>query len=212
LIVVIAFLGSASGVCAQDAGAEDGATEEEASPKKEREPFVKRDGQLPDNEQLGGEPSLSEPIAPSAPGESGSDETTADSGEPEGCDLDCIEAELAEEDERERRSKRTLDVARETESGSTEVSADSGDTLAAEPSTTTISETDVDIPEDRRLPTRLGPVRISVGKGNDWIGIGFATQLEFEYAQQFESAGFPSSSAETLEFRRIRFTLSSSFI
>jgi len=211
LIVVVAFLGSASGVFAQDAGTTAESSEEEdpakeAPAKKEREPFVKRDGQLADNEQLGGEPSLTEPEA--AP----SDETGADVGEPEGCDLDCIEADLDKQDEREHRSKRTLEVARETESGSTDVSAGSGDTLAAEPSTTAISETDIDIPDDRRLPTRLGPVRISVGKGNDWIGIGFATQIEFEYDQQFETAGFPSASSETLEFRRIRFSLSSSFI
>ena len=68
------------------------------------------------------------------------------------------------------------------------------------------------MPEGRKLPTRLGPVRIRVGKTDDWIGIGFAAQLEFEYDQQLESAGFTRQSNELLEFRRIRFTLSSSFI
>ncbi|MDH4283342.1 MAG: OprO/OprP family phosphate-selective porin, partial [Myxococcales bacterium] len=89
---------------------------------------------------------------------------------------------------------------------------DAGDALAAEPSTTSLAEAAAEAPEERRLPTRLGPVRIRVGKGDDWIGIGFAAQLEFEYDQQFEGAGVPKDSTETLQFRRIRTTLSSSFI
>ena len=62
---------------------------------------------------------------------------------------------------------------------------DVGDALSAEPSTTSLAEAEVDVPDDRKLPTRLGPVRIKIGKTDDWIGVGFATQLEFEYDQQF---------------------------
>ncbi len=211
-------LGSAPSVLAQESDAgtpeqqEDAPREtpEEADapeepPKKEREPFVKRDGQLADNEQLGGEPSLTE-----SPPDGDQADVQADTPEEE-CDLDCIEAQLAKEEERGRRKKRTLEVARETGTVGTEQDTDAGDTLAAEPSTTSVAEA-VDVPEDRKLPTRLGPVRIPVGKTDDWIGIGFATQMEFEYDQLFETAGFPQQSFETLEFRRIRFTLSSSFI
>lgn len=202
-------LGPALHAFAQDseAGARDGdAPPAEAKQEKEREPFVKRDGQLADNEQLGGEPTLTESKRASADAE--------DSAQgPEECDLDCIEAELAREQEQERRRKGTLEVARETGSVSSEAAEpDAGDTLAAEPSTTSLGEAEVDVPHDRRLPTRLGPVRIKVGKTDDWIGIGFATQMEFEYDQQFATGGFPESNTETLEFRRIRFTLSSSFI
>jgi hypothetical protein len=211
LITVVAFFGGASVAFAQDDGkspdaAGQQAPGEDAPAKREREPFLKRDGQVADNEQLGGEPSLTEPKGPSE------EETKEEDPELAGCDLDCIEAELEKETEREARRKGTLEVARETGAGTSEVTADSGDTLAAEPSTTAVSEVAPDLTDDRRLPTRLGPVRIKVGKTDDWIGIGFATQMEFEYDQQLDSAGFPKASTETLEFRRIRFTLSSSFI
>ena len=227
-LVLALALGTASGVLAQDpdagapeqdigapeqdAGApeqdigapeQDAPAVEEEPPKKEREPFVKRDGQAPDNEQLGGEPTLTESPKEDAVGEEPA---------PEECDLDCIEAQLKKDEEREKRKKRTLDVARESGTVGPEEETDTGDALSAEPSTTSIAETDIDIPEDRTLPTRLGPVRIKVGKTDDWIGIGFATQMEFEYDQQFATGGFPSDNKETLEFRRIRFTLSSSFI
>ena len=196
-------LGSASGVFAQggDAGTPDqDAGTPEAEPEKEREPFIKRDGQRPDNEQLGGEPSLTET------------KPQTEAVAPEECDLDCIEAQLAEEDAKEKSKKGTLEVARETGSVGSEAATESGDALAAEPSTTSLAEAVVDVPEDWTLPTRLGPVRINVGKGNDWIGIGLATQLLFEYDQQFPTGGFPKENTETLQFRRIRLTLSSSFI
>jgi hypothetical protein len=209
-IFVIMVLGSASAVLAQqpDAGSEpeQDAGTPEREPKKEREPFVKRDGQRPDNEQLGGEPSLTEVDQATEAGAEAQVEGT------EGCDLDCIEAELEKEEEREKQRKGTLKVARETGTVSAEDATDTGDTLAAEPSTTTLADADIDVPEDRKLPTRLGPVRIPVGKTEDYIGIGFATQMEFGYDQQFATGGFPSTSQQTLEFRRIRFTLSSSFI
>jgi hypothetical protein len=208
-ILPILVLGSATSARTQgtdaDTAEQDGSPAA-PSPKKEREPFVKRDGQVADNEQLGGEPSLTD--APSA-----SDDAAAAVKSSEGCDLDCIEAELAEEEEQERRRKGTLEVARETGAIRPAEATDAGDTLAAEPSTTSLDETDAElVDDDRRLPTRLGPVRIGVGKGDDWIGVGFATQMEFEYDRQFATGGFPSESFETLEFRRIRFTLSSSFI
>lgn len=182
--------------------------EREPEPERKREPFVKRDGQLADNEQLGGEPSLTEADVD----ERADSDTATKADVSEGCDLDCIEAQLAAEEEREQRRKGTLEVARETGAATVQEAPDAGDTLAAEPSTTPISETDVEVPEDRRLPTRLGPVRIPIGQTEDWIGIGFAAQMEFEYDQNFESAGFPKASFETLEFRRIRLTLSGSFI
>ena len=202
-IVMVAMLGSASAVYAQEDA--DPPAEEQAPAEKERKPFVKRDGQTADNEQLGGEPSLTEVETPSV------DEQEVEDPELQGCDLDCIEAELAAREQKTNQKKRTLEVARQRGSSNAET-PDAGDTLAAEPSTTTIDKTEIEVAEDRRLPTRLGPVRIPVGKSEDWIGIGLAVQMEFEYDQQFEGAGFPSVETETLEFRRVRFTLSSSFI
>jgi hypothetical protein len=204
--LVVLMLGSSAEAFAQDrdAGApERDAETPEEEPKKEREPFIKRDGQTADNEQLGGEPSLTE-VQDAA---SGTDDVPS-----EECDLDCIEAQLDAEDQRERRKKRTLEVARETGSVKPEEQTDAGDAMAAEPSTTGIDQASVDDSEERKLPTRLGPVRIPVGKTDDWIGIGLATQMEFQYDQQLEGAGFSRESSATLEFRRIRFTLSSSFI
>ena len=100
-ILVIMVLGSASAVLAQqpDAGSEpeQDAGTPEAEPEKEREPFVKRDGQRPDNEQLGGEPSLTEVDQATEAGAEAQVEGT------EGCDLDCIEAELEKEKQKQKR-------------------------------------------------------------------------------------------------------------
>jgi len=172
--------------------------------KKERSRLIKTDGQHEDNEQLGGEPSLTEAKQEPAA------QVDVDGSPPDDCDLDCIEAQLAKDEEEEQQKKGTLQVARESGSIGPEVQDDEGDAFAAEPSTTQLDEAAV--PEDRKLPTRLGPVRIRVGKTDDWIGIGFAAQLEFEYDQQLESAGFTRESKEFLEFRRIRLTISSSFV
>ena len=212
------ILGSASAGFAQepDGGAQPendagSAPAQEADDKHPR--LVKPEGDREDNEQLGGEPSLTETKqepAAKVDGEEAAEDV--DAIPPEECDLDCIEAQLDKEDEKEKRKKGTLAVARESGSIGEEVQDDVGDALSAEPSTTSLAEAEVDVPDDRKLPTRLGPVRIKIGKTDDWIGVGFATQLEFEYDQQFATAGFPKDSTETLEFRRIRTTLSSSFI
>ena len=217
-ILVIMILGSASAGFAQepDGGAQPendagSAPAQEADDKHPR--LVKPEGDREDNEQLGGEPSLTETREEPA-AKVGAEESAGDVNEipPEECDLACIEAQLDAEDEKEQRKKGTLAVARESGSIGEDITDDVGDALSAEPSTTSLAEAEVDVPDDRKLPMRLGPVRIKIGKTDDWIGIGFATQLEFEYDQQFATAGFPKESVETLEFRRIRTTLSSSFI
>ncbi len=133
-----------------------------------------------------------------------------DSEVEEDCDLDCIEAQLDEDDAKERQKKGLLEAAEEAGSLTTEAGPDSGDALASEPSTTPLAEPPDE--EERRLPSRLGPVRLNVGKTSDWIGFGFASQLEFDYEQQFPGAGLEKDASETLQFRRIRLTLSSSFI
>ena len=211
-------LGSASAGLAQepDAGT---APENDAgsAPAKEAEDqhprLVKPEGGREDNEQLGGEPSLTEnEQGPAAKVESEEGAGPAEEIPPEECDLDCIEAQLDAEDAKKQQKRGTLAVARESGSIGEEVQDDVGDALSAEPSTTSLAEAEADVPDDRKLPMRLGPVRIKIGKTDDWIGVGFATQLQFEYDQQFEGAGFPKQSIEKLEFRRIRTTLSSSFI
>jgi hypothetical protein len=217
-ILVVMVLGSASAVWAQepDAGREP-EQDAGAAPAKKAEDkhprLVKPEGDREDNEQLGGEPSLTEtkqgPAAKVDGDQATEGETTT---EEDDCDLDCLEAQLEQDEDNAQRKKGTLEVARDSGSISEETGDDVGDALSAEPSTTTLAEAEPDVPEDRKLPMRLGPVRIKVGKTEDWIGIGFATQLEFEYAQQFDGAGFQNESSETLEFRRIRATLSSSFI
>jgi hypothetical protein len=169
--------------------------------------LVKPAGTRADNAQLGGEPSLTE-----APPEAGEQEAAARPTEEEECDLDCLEAQLAAAEEKEQSKKGTLEVGEETGAIQPAAQAAEGDTLAAEPSTTTLAEAAAAAPEGRKLPTRLGPVRIRVGKAEDWIGIGFASQLEFEYKQQLEDGGVDKSNTETLQFRRIRLILSSSFI
>jgi hypothetical protein len=213
-ILMVVILGSTFAARAQESDAggqpERGAQGEPKQEAEDKHPrLVKPEGDREDNEQLGGEPSLTETEPPAAKvdGEEGKDEPP-----PEECDLDCIEAELDKEDEKTQQKKGTLAVARESGSIGDDVSDDLGDALSAEPSTTTLAEAEPDIPEDRKLPMRLGPVRIRIGKTDDWVGIGFATQMEFEYDQQFATDGFPKESTETLEFRRIRTTLSSSFI
>jgi len=211
-ILMVVILGSTSVVVAQepDAGGEpepDTPSEPEQEAEDKHPRLVKPEGDREDNEQLGGEPSLTEtePVAAKVDGEEAE-------AAPEDCDLDCIEAQLDREEEKEQQKKGTLKVARETGATTEEETEDLGDALSAEPSTTTLAEAEVDVPEGRTLPMRLGPVRIRIGKTDDWVGIGFATQMEFEYDQQFKTAGFPNESTETLEFRRIRTTLSSSFI
>jgi hypothetical protein len=215
-ILAVIILGSASAGLAQEPDAGDQPAQDTGTlPKQETEDkhprLVKPEGDREDNEQLGGEPSLTETKPEPAAKVDGKEGSEAESP-PEECDLDCLEAQLDEEDDKEQRKKRTLDVARESGSISEDVSDDVGDALSAEPSTTTLAEAEPDVPDDRKLPMRLGPVRIRIGKSDDWIGIGFAAQMEFEYDQQFAGGGAQKSSQETLEFRRIRTTLSSSFI
>jgi hypothetical protein len=212
------ILGSASVVLAQrpDAGSPPeqdagGAPETDAEDKHPR--LVKPEGDREDNEQLGGEPSLTEvEQAPAAKVDGEQDPEGESEAQQEDCDLDCVEAQLDKEEKREQQKKGTLAVGRESGSIGEEVPDDVGDALSAEPSTTPLAEAGQDAPEDQKLPMRLGPVRIKVGKTDNWIGVGFATQLEFEYDQQFAGAGAQKESTETLEFRRIRTTLSSSFI
>ncbi len=207
-MLAIMILGCASAALAEepDAGAPTRGDEDsapKAKPEEKHPRLVKPKGDREDNEQLGGEPSLTETEqGPSAEVDAEEDD----------CDLDCLEAQLAEEEKKEKRKKGTLRVGRESGSISEATDDDAGDTLSAEPSTTSLAEAEPEAPADRTLPMRLGPVRIKVGKTDDWIGIGFAAQLEFEYDQQFAGAGVSSASNATMEFRRIRTTLSSSFI
>ncbi|MGB8225136.1 MAG: hypothetical protein WCF10_21295 [Polyangiales bacterium] len=207
--LVVMILGSASAALAEEPDVEpnkpgaEATTEQKADDKHPRLVMPKGDGE--DNTQLGGEPSLTETrqeVAAEVDGESQSEE----------CDLDCIEAQLENEEEREKQHKGTLEMGRESGSINEDVQKDAGDVLAAEPSTTSLAEAAPSAAEHGKLPTRLGPVRIRIGKSDDWIGIGFAVQLEFDYQEQFAGGGVPKSNTETLEFRRIRTTLSSSFI
>jgi hypothetical protein len=209
-ILVVMILGSASAALAEEPDA-GGALEEDAETKHPRLVIPKGDGE--DNAQLGGEPSLTETAqGPKAGIEPEQNPDVDGDNQSEECDLDCIEAELRAEEEREQRHKGTLQLGEEGGSISEDVRNDSGDVLAAEPSTTSLAEAGPEVAEGRKLPSRLGPVRIRIGKSDDWIGIGFAVQLEFDYAQQFAGGGATKSHSETLEFRRIRTTLSSSFI
>lgn len=150
--------------------------------EEERPRLVKPEGDRADNKQLGGEPSLTDTTEPK------------------------------DQAEREEQKKGALEVGAETGSITEETNTEEGDVLAAEPSTTSLGEVVAESAEERRLPTRLGPVRIRIGKTDDWIGIGFAAQLEFEYNQNFPGGGVPKDSTQSFEFRRIRSTLSSSFI
>jgi hypothetical protein len=206
--LVVMILGSASAALAEEPDVE-AEPDAEAAPKQDAEDahprLVVPNGDGEDNAQLGGEPSLTETrreVAADVDGESKSED----------CDLDCIEAQLKDEQEREQRRKGTLEMGRESGSINEDVQKDAGDVLAAEPSTTSLADAAPDAAEERKLPTRLGPVRIRIGKSDDWIGIGFGVQLEFDYQEQFGGGGAPKTNVETLEFRRIRTTLSSSFI
>jgi hypothetical protein len=234
-ILVLMILGSASAASAEqpDAGTtsepDAGAPRErDAENKHPRLVKPKRDGE--DNAQLGGEPSLTE--APQGPGAQVNGEQSPELGvetEADDCDLDCLEARLQEEGEREQSHKGTLELGEESGSISEAVERSSGDALAAQPSMTSLADVapDVpdggtlptrlglvapDVPNGRTLPTRLGPVRIRIGDSGDWVGIGLAMQLQFDYLQQFAGAGASKSDEEVLQFRRLRTTLSSSFI
>jgi hypothetical protein len=89
-VLVAVVLASTSGVALAQGGNEE-EPEEDTAPEliRECEPFLKRDGQVADNEQLGGEPSLTEAERPSG-------DAIAQTGAKEGCYLDCIEAGPAE--------------------------------------------------------------------------------------------------------------------
>ena len=210
------LLASASAGLAQeqDGGVTEAEVEAPADEKPENKHprLLKPDGNRMDNEQLGGEPSLTETKEEPAAKVDGEEGSASGETNDEDCDLDCLEAQYDKEEERQQQRKGTLEVGRESGSIGKNVQDDVGDALSAEPSTTSLSEAEADVPEDRKLPMRLGPVRIRIGETDDWIGIGFATQMEFEYDQQFAGGGFQSANQETLQFRRIRTTLSSSFI
>jgi hypothetical protein len=219
--MAICVFGSASPALAQtlDSGVPEQAEAEKEPPKKERSRLVQPTGDEADNEQLGGEPSLTEVRQPSSETESPAEQGQGEEGpsaqpKEEDCDLDCIEAQLDKEEEKEKQKKRLLEAGEESGTLTTDVEteSDSGDSLASEPSTTSLADVTAPGADERRLPTRLGPVRLKVGKTDDWIGFGFAVQLELDYSQQFPGGGVEKSSSETLQFRRIRSTLSSSFI
>jgi hypothetical protein len=196
----VGFLVLTSSIGASAQAPDAGARPDEA--EKARSRLIKTGGEQEDNEQLGGEPSLTEPEQKPAARVEGE-------GSSEACDLDCIEAQLDAEEQKEKENEGTLELGKETGAIRQEAPDDITGAGAAEPTTTTVDEART--PGDR-LPTRLGPVRIRIGKTDDWLGIGFAAQLEFESDEKLESAGFARESAQFLEFRRIRFNLSSSFI
>ncbi|KPK66885.1 MAG: hypothetical protein AMS21_00345 [Gemmatimonas sp. SG8_38_2] len=203
LLVLVVLGASAARAQERDAGTPSnegagGAPEQE--PEEKRPRLVKPEGDRADNVQLGGEPSLTELG------------TSPDAVPEEACDLDCIEAQLAAEEEEEKQRKGIRRMGEETGAVTAVTEAGKGDTLAAEPSTTTLEQAKALAPEGWTLPMRLGPVRIRVGQTEDWVGIGFATQMEFQDQEVFPGADAERSSSQRLEFRRIRFTLSSSFI
>jgi hypothetical protein len=215
-IVLAMILGTTSVSLAQERDAGVAPEQDAAAPAIEAEDkhprLIKPEGNRIDNEQLGGEPSLTETNEEPA-AKVGAEEGAGSGGvAEEDCDLDCLEAQYNEENEREKQKKGTLEVARESGSITEDTKDDVGDALSAEPSTTSLAEAESDAPADRKLPMRLGPVRIRIGETDDWIGIGFAAQMQFEYDQRFAGGGLEAGSQETLEFRRIRTTLSSSFI
>jgi len=209
-VLLLTILGSASAALAQepDAGTEpgsDAATPPRDKTENKHPRLVKPAGDGADNAQLGGEPSLTE--AREAPAAEVDPESQS-----EECDLDCLEAQERQAEERAQRRKSTLELGRQSGSISQDVQENAGDVLAAEPSTTSLADAEPDLVKERKLPTRLGPVRIRIGESDDWIGVGFGVQLEFDYKEQFAGAGATPGDSETLEFRRIRATLSSSFI
>jgi hypothetical protein len=85
-------------------------------------------------------------------------------------------------------------------------------TSLAEPSTVSLADQEIEAPEGVRLPAQLGPVRIYVGDREDWIRIGLVTQLQYEHEQFLEGAGQEEAKTNTLEFRRLRTVLASSFL
>ena len=215
-IVLAMILGTASVSLAQERDAGVAPEQDAAAPAIEAEDkhprLIKPEGNRIDNEQLGGEPSLTETNEEPA-AKVGAEEGAGSGGvAEEDCDLDCLKAQYNEENEREKQKKGMLEVARESGSITEDTKDDVGDALSAEPSTTSLAEAEPDAPADRTLPMRLGPVRIRIGETDDWIGIGFAAQMQFEYDQRFAGGGLEAGSQETLQFRRIRTTLSSSFI
>ena len=215
-IVLAMILGTASVSLAQERDAGVAPEQDAAAPAIEAEDkhprLIKPEGNRIDNEQLGGEPSLTETNEEPA-AKVGAEEGAGSGGvAEEDCDLDCLKAQYNEENEREKQKKGMLEVARESGSITEDTKDDVGDALSAEPSTTSLAEAEPDAPADRTLPMRLGPVRIRIGETDDWIGIGFAAQMQFEYDQRFAGGGLEAGSQERLQFRRIRTTLSSSFI
>ena len=121
-ILVMMILGSASAGLAQepDAGAQP-ETDAESAPEtdagsapaakaEDKHPrLVKPEGNREDNEQLGGEPSLTETKQePAARVEGEEGPVDAEEIPPEECDLDCIEAQLDAEDEKAKRKRGTL--------------------------------------------------------------------------------------------------------
>ena len=103
-ILLIFALASTSSAFAQAPDA--GAPAEEA--KKERPRLIKTDGKHEDNEQLGGEPSLTETKQEPAA------QVEGEGSPAEDCDLDCLEARLDKEQADEQEKKGTLQVAEET--------------------------------------------------------------------------------------------------
>ncbi|MBW2223453.1 MAG: hypothetical protein JRF54_04400, partial [Deltaproteobacteria bacterium] len=98
---MIMVLGSGSAGLAQepDAGdqpAQAGAPAQEAEDKYPR--LVKPEGDREDNEQLGGEPSLTEAKTEPAAKVDGEEGTEGGEDPADECDLDCIEAELEKEE------------------------------------------------------------------------------------------------------------------
>ncbi|MGB5810222.1 MAG: porin [Polyangiales bacterium] len=128
------------------------------------------------------------------------------------CDLDCVESQLTEAKREDDQKKGLIKVVKESEPTVTDPTDNAGDALASEPSTTSLDKESVPESKKGRLPSRLGPLRITVDKRGDWVGIGFATQLEFDYDQQFAGGGISKASDQTLQFRRLRLSLSSSFV
>lgn len=90
----------------------------------------------------------------------------------------------------------------------TEIVAES----TSEPGAVSPTEATTEKPGDKKLPERLGPVRLKVGDKDNWIGFGFGTQFELMYDQDFAGAGLVKDSEILVEFRRLRTTLSSSFL
>jgi len=127
LLVLVVLGASAARAQERDAGTPSnegagGAPEQE--PEEKRPRLVKPEGDRADNVQLGGEPSLTELG------------TSPDAVPEEACDLDCIEAQLAAEEEEEKQRKGIRRMGEETGAVTAVTEAGKGDTLAAEPSTT----------------------------------------------------------------------------